>query len=114
LGCCCLREKARFDTAGDIGKIMKSTVFTCDICKKSKDENDLCKIEVKTSGIKIKAPGRWGTIEIDICKDCLMKKGFIVEPKPELDEQQTLGRNKMTLEEKLYEILEDMDVVFRE
>jgi len=93
---------------------MKSTVFTCDICKKSKDEGDLCKMEVKTSGIKIKASTRYNVLEVDVCKVCLKEKGFIVEPKPDMDDQQVEGRNKMTLEEKLYEILEDMDVAFNE
>lgn len=94
----------------------QTTVYTCDICKGSKDKNDLAKIEVTVKGIRIKGvDDRYFPLKIDICKECLKKKGFIVEPKVDDEEnQQTEGRNRMTLEDKLYDILEDMGVVFAE
>ncbi len=91
----------------------QTTVYTCDICKQSKSINDLAKIEVKTEGITIKDCDRYRTLKIDICKNCLKKKGFLVEPKDEELEQAKM-QNKATLEDKLYEILEDLGVAFTE
>lgn len=90
----------------------QTTVYTCDICKQSKSKNDLAKITVKSEGIRMKGVGYSG-IEIDICNDCLKKKGFIVEIK-ETDEEQALMQNKATLEDKIYDILSGMGVVFEE
>ena len=50
---------------------------------------------------------------IEICPDCLKKKGFVVEAKKE-NEEQVATQNKKTLEDKIYEILEDMGVAFQE
>lgn len=91
----------------------QTTVYTCDICKQSKDRNDLAKIEVKTEGIKIKNCDRYNALKIDICKDCLKRKGFLVEIKNE-ESEQAQKQNKATLEDKLYDILEDLGVAFCE
>jgi hypothetical protein len=91
---------------------MKTEVFTCDICKQSKSMGDLAKITVKAEGIKMKNVG-YGGIQIDICPDCLKKKGFIVEPKPETVEQAEM-QNKKTLEDKIYDFLSDIGVAFVE
>ena len=91
---------------------MRTETFICDICKQSKSKEDLAKIKVSTEGIKIKGSDYWG-LQIDICPDCLKKKGFVVESKPEIREQVD-AQNKKTLEDKIYEILEDMGVTFTE
>lgn len=36
----------------------QTTVYACDICKQSKDRDNLTKIEVKTEGVKIKGWGK--------------------------------------------------------
>lgn len=89
----------------------KTMVHTCDICKQSKSANDLAHITVRTEGIKIKESNYKG-IEIDICSDCLKKKGFIVETKTEEELQQANAKNSITLEDKIYEILQDLGVAF--
>lgn len=91
----------------------QTTVFTCDICKQSTSQAELSKIEVKTEGIRIKKCDRYAPLRIDICKDCLKKKGFLVEIKEDETEQAEM-KNKATLEDKLYEILEDLGVAFTE
>lgn len=91
----------------------QTTVYTCDICKQSKDWSSLSKIEVKTEGIRIKGADRYNSLKIDICKDCLKRKGFAVEPKDE-DKEQVAAQNRVTLEDKLYDILEDLGVAFAE
>lgn len=91
----------------------QTTVFTCDICKQSKGKKELSKIEVKTEDIRIKQCDRYNPLRIDICKDCLKRKGFLMEVKDEEAEQAEM-QNKATLEDKLYEILEDLGVAFRE
>lgn len=92
----------------------ETTVYTCDICKQSKSRDDLAKITVKADGIKFCDTGYNG-IKIDICPDCLKRKGFVVKEKPTKEEIETLKKqNKATLEDKIYEILEDMGVAFQE
>lgn len=92
----------------------QTTVYTCDICKQSKRKDDLAKITVKSEGIRMKGVGYNG-ITIDICHDCLKKKGFVVELK-ETETEQDLARkqNTQTLEDKIYDFLSDMGVVFAE
>ena len=91
---------------------MRTEVYTCDICKQSKGRDDLAKITIKSEGIRMKGGGYNG-IMVDICPDCLKKKGFIVEFKEE-DMEPALTQNKQTLEDKVYEILSDLGVVFEE
>ena len=92
----------------------QTTVFTCDICKQSKSKNDLAKITVKSEGIRMKGVGYSG-INIDVCPDCLKKKGFVVERKEtEQENDQTAMQNKATLEDKIYDFLRDMGVLFEE
>lgn len=92
----------------------QTTVFTCDICKQSKGKNDLAKITVKSEGIRMNGVGYNG-INIDVCPDCLKKKGFVVEKKEtEQENDQTAMQNKATLEDKIYDFLRDMGVLFEE
>ena len=92
----------------------QTTVFTCDICKQSKSKDDLAKITIKSDGIRMKGVGYNG-ITVDICPDCLKKKGFCVETKSTDEENEQVGmQNRATLEDKFYEILADMGVLFEE
>lgn len=92
----------------------ETMVYTCDICKASKSKNDLARITVKTDGIRMKDVGYRG-LEIDICPDCLRKKGFVVDFPENKDEQELAEmKNKATLEDKIYDFLVDMGVAFTE
>lgn len=91
----------------------QTTVYTCDICKQSKSEGDLAKISVKVGGLRVKGCGNYDSLKIDICPDCLKKKGFVVEPKADEGEQ-AVAQNRVTLEDKIYDILKDIGVVFAE
>lgn len=92
----------------------RTEVYTCDICKQSKSKDDLAKIAVKSEGIRMKGVGYAG-IQIDICPDCLKRKGFVVEVKEDkLENEQAAMQNKTTLEDKIYDILSDMGVMFEE
>ena len=91
----------------------QTTVFTCDICKQSKSKDDLAKIAVQTSGIRVK--NTYGGFTIDICPNCLKKKGFVVEPKKSDEEDRLIkAQNEITLKDKILDILSDLDVVFAE
>lgn len=92
----------------------QTTVFTCDICKQSKSKNDLAKITVRTEGIHIKNQVNYTGIQIDVCPDCLRKKGFVVEAKTEEELEQAKKQNEVSLEDKIYDFLSDMGVVFAE
>ena len=92
----------------------QTTVYTCDICRESKSKDDLAKITVKSEGIRMKGIG-YGGIDIDVCPDCLKKKGFVVERKDtKEEEEQAKMQNKATLEDAFYEFLLDLGVVFQE
>lgn len=91
----------------------RTEVYTCDICKQSKSQKDLAKIEVKTEGIAIKYT-RYNSLKIDVCSDCLRKKGFVVEIKSDEELKQAQLKNEATLEDKIYEFLSDMGVMFQE
>lgn len=90
----------------------QTTVFTCDICKQSKSKGDLEKINVKTDGIRINGEGYSG-LGFDICRNCLKKKGFVVEVK-DGEGEQAEAQNRATLEEKLCDILMDLGVIFEQ
>ncbi len=92
----------------------QTTVYTCDIYKQSKSKDDLAKITIQPDGIRMKGVGYNG-IKIDVCQKCLKKKGFVVEEKEKEEENdQAAMQNKVTLEDKIYEFLSDMGVVFEE
>lgn len=93
---------------------MQTTVYQCDICKQSKSKEDLSTIRVGTRGITIKSNHYHADVEFDICKECLEKKGFIVNPKSELSQEEIENKNSKTLENKILEILEDLGVMFYE
>ena len=92
----------------------ETMVYTCDICKASKSKKDLARITVKTDEIRMKGVDYSG-LKIDICPDCLRKKGFVVDF-PENKDEQGLAemKNKATLEDKIYDFLVDMGVAFTE
>lgn len=93
---------------------MKTTNYICDLCKTSKSEEDLCQMRVTTQGLKIKEGSYYNELNVDICKNCLEKKGFIINPKPEETEEDIKKKNSQVLENKLIEILEDLGVQFYE
>ena len=89
---------------------MKTLVYTCDICKQSKNENHLCQITVTTRGIT--NGDKYGSpLLIDICRTCLEKKGFIVKDRDTLTDVEN-KKNKQNLEDKIVDILRDIGVVF--
>lgn len=94
---------------------MQTTNYICDICKTSKSQTDLSQIIVNTRGITISQNHYHADIKFDICKDCLKKKGFIVNPIPEEQNKEEVGKsNNKTLENKIIEILDDLGVQFYE
>lgn len=93
----------------------QTTVFTCDICKQSKSKEDLAKISVQVDGLRLKGTGsRYSPLNIDICQDCLKKKGFVIEHKTEEELAEAQKKNEVTLEDKIYDLLSSMGVVFAE
>lgn len=92
----------------------QTTVFTCDICKQSKSKDDLAHITVRSDGLLIKDE-RYKSMNIDICPDCLKRKGFVIEKKETESEMNLVSKqNEKTLEDKIYDILSDMGVIFEE
>ena len=59
---------------------MKTTNYICDVCTKSKSEDDLIAFKVNVTGLKIQGASGYNknALEKDICKSCLEKKGFVI------------------------------------
>lgn len=93
---------------------MKTTNYICDMCKTSKSEEDLCQMRISTKGIRIKEGSYYNELNVDICKECLEKKGFIINKKTEESIEEIEKKNSKTLESKLIEILDDLGVQFYE
>ncbi|MFP3153605.1 hypothetical protein LQZ18_04100 [Lachnospiraceae bacterium ZAX-1] len=98
---------------------MASTqIYTCDLCKQSKGKNDLSNLRVTSSGIRIENGidnyAAATSIGIDVCGECLRKKGFIVKVKKPEETKKAHDFNARTLEQKLLDILEDLGVSFLE
>lgn len=87
--------------------------YICDICKKSSvNKEDLIefKIEVHFPGY-----GYSPMIDIskDICKKCLASKGLLVEDGTSAEKyKDALQKNNQTMENKLIDILQELDVSF--
>lgn len=93
----------------------QTMVYTCDLCKKNrKSKNDIANITIMAEGIKMKGVG---LLSVDVCPDCLKKKGFVVAADfaSATDEERDNAayKNKITLEDKIYEILSDLGVAFK-
>ncbi|MHB8124690.1 MAG: hypothetical protein ACYDEJ_03440 [Desulfitobacteriaceae bacterium] len=96
---------------------MKTTTYICDVCKKSVGEAELCQVE---SSIKIPRQDHRGAMKLvgcnkDICKDCLIKKGLLIEYSGSDEERsKQVAANQKTFESKFIDFLEDIGVVFVE
>ena len=95
---------------------MKTEVYTCDCCKKSKSYDDLAHLTIQSNGLKlVKTTPYQISISKDICKDCLERKGIVVHPSGELAKDKIADeKNQKVLEDKLIGILEDLGVAFCE
>jgi len=91
---------------------MKTVVYTCDICKTSKSESDLSRISANTRGITINMNKHHPSVEYDICKDYLKKKGFVVEPPTDENRGEVIKQNTNAFEKKFIDLLADLGVVF--
>ena len=94
---------------------MKTTIHTCDKCNKSVSEKELVTIGVELNNIYFESDQynrRKATL--DICKDCLRNKGFVITETTKENKDEIYTKNAKTLESKIIEILEDLDVAFHE
>lgn len=91
---------------------MKTITHICDLCKQSKGEKELAHLEIRSRGLGIFDSYR--TLEVDICKSCLEKKGFIVNRKEGQSDADIQKANGQNLEDKIVDILNDLGVQFYE
>lgn len=95
---------------------MKTTTYICDVCNKSVSEKELVGIEVSTENILFGSESGYSRSKarLEICKDCLRKKGFVIQTITKDNKEQTITQNSKTLESKIIDILEDIGVSFVE
>lgn len=91
---------------------MKTITHICDVCKNSKGENELSHLRVNSTGLEFL--DRYKTFEVDICKECLEKKGFIINRKEGQSDNDIQKANGKNLEDKIIDILNDLGVQFYE
>ena len=87
---------------------MRNYVYKCDVCKKETEQQDMKSLDINSGNINFQGSAFGKTY--DICIDCLTKTGFKLNNK-ENDESK---HNTKTLEDKLIEILQDLNVQFYE
>lgn len=101
---------------------MITKTFICDVCKKSVGETELCQVEAN-----VKVPRqdncrsmksvstKFANCDKDVCKDCLVKKGILIElSEDDKERANQVASNQKTLESKLIDILSDLGVLFEE
>lgn len=94
---------------------MEVISHVCDICKQTKSKDDMVQLELMqrskyTSKFKLMA----NDIKLDLCQDCLKKKGIIIERSEEQVEEDRLAHNEASFRDKFIELLVDCDVQFYE
>lgn len=95
---------------------MEVVSHVCDICKSTKTKEDLIQLDLSQKNLyssKFKIMSN--NIKLDICQDCLKKKGIVIEKsETEEDESSRLIHNEATFKDKFIELLVDCDVQFYE
>lgn len=88
---------------------MHKTVYTCDICKKEKEEKEIKNLGINSPDISFY--GSSYSKNFEICTDCLKEKGVNFEPKPL---KNLAEENTKALGDKIVDILADLGVRFYE
>lgn len=92
---------------------MEVVSHICDICKQTKTKEELIKLELcQGFGSKVKMISN--RIKIDICPDCLKKRGIVIEKTDNQTQEEVYTKNERTFKEKFIELLNDLDVSFYE
>lgn len=94
---------------------MKTTTYICDTCKKSVSQNDLVELTLGVKNLFFNQESSYSRNQVtkDICKECLKKKGFVIEENITKDNKDEIfSKNERTLESKIIDILEDLGIAF--
>lgn len=89
-----------------------SRFYKCDLCGQEKSDYDLCEIEfrvMKKRGINSRFPST-----LDVCDECLKKKGIIVDLEllgPELLKE-AQQNNSAVIRSQIIEILKELKVIY--
>jgi hypothetical protein len=94
---------------------MRTTTFICDVCKKSVGETELCQVDTSVKMPRLDRGMKLASCNKDVCKECLTKKGLLIEYSgSDKERADQVASNQKTLESKLIDILEDLGVAFQE
>lgn len=95
---------------------MEVISHVCDVCKQSKTKDDMVQLELsQRDRYSNKLQMIKSNIKLDICQDCLKKKGITIEKSEnEEDESGRLVHNEVTFRDKFIDLLVDCDVQFYE
>lgn len=94
---------------------MEVVSHVCDICKQTKTKDEMIQMYLSQRNVyscKVKIIDN--ELKLDICPDCLKKKGIVIEKTEEESVEEILKKNEKTIQEKLTEILDDLGVTFYE
>lgn len=92
---------------------MEVISHVCDMCKQTKTKDEMVTLELSQSyGSKVRIIGN--RQRIDICPECMKKKGIVIEKTEEQTQEEVYQKNERTIREKFIEILADLDVSFYE
>lgn len=94
---------------------MEVISHVCDICKQTKTKDEMIQMSLSQRNCwssKIKIINN--DLILDICPECLKKKGIVFEKTEEQTQEEIYERNEKTFKEKFVELLNDLDVSFYE
>jgi hypothetical protein len=95
---------------------MQTTIYTCDICNKEAKKEDLICMTITTNS-RYKGPYlamKGGSKYLEICKECLEKKGFIIDIVSDEEREAKLKHNSVCMEDQIINILSDIGVQFEQ
>ena len=95
---------------------MKTTTYICDSCKRSVSKDDLVEMKLEVKNIYFNEANSFNRSQstIDICKDCLKKKGFVIETITKDNKEEIENKNNNTLKAKILDVFSELDISFFE
>ncbi|HAB66568.1 MAG TPA: hypothetical protein DCE23_04290 [Firmicutes bacterium] len=94
---------------------MEVVSHVCDICKQTKTKDEMIQMRLsQNNAYSCKNKIIENDLRLDICPECLKKKGIVFEKTEEQTQKEIYERNEKTFKEKFVELLNDLDVSFYE
>lgn len=85
-----------------------------DICKQTKTKEEMVQMTLTQNNYSSEIRIMKNYLRLDICHDCLKKKGIVIEKTEGQSDDEKFKKNEKTLQDKFIEILDELGVSFYE